>query len=99
LSRRLTSSLTALEKVRLTSLLNQFSRAGEQACFSFHAGTLDAEIWRGLETQLREVYASPGVQEWWSIRGHWYSEAFRALVGNPEEASTRYLETLRDGAP
>lgn len=74
------SSLSAVEKIRLTSLLHHFTRTGEQAHLSFRAGTFDADVWNGLEAQILDVCSSPGIQEWWSLRGHWYSEAFRALI-------------------
>ena len=90
------SSLTAVEKIQLTSLFHQFARTSEQAYCSFRVGTLDAEIWYGLEAQALEVFSSPGVQEWWGLRRHWYSEAFRSLIDKPNSVSTAYLETLQD---
>jgi hypothetical protein len=90
------SSLTAVEKVQLTSLFHQFARTSEQAYYSFRVGTLDAEIWEGLEANVLEVFSSPGMQEWWSLRSHWYSEAFQSLIDNSTLASTAYLETLQD---
>ena len=57
------SSLTAAEKVQLTSIFHQFARTCKQAYSSFRAGTLDAEIWQGLEANALEVFSSPGMQE------------------------------------
>ena len=64
------SSLSAVEKVRLTSLPNRFSRTSAQAYLSFRAGTFDPDVWRGLEDQLLDVFSSPGIQQWWSRRKH-----------------------------
>lgn len=90
------SSLTAVEKVQLTSLFHHFARTCEQAYSSFRVGTLDTEIWYGLEAQALEVFSSPGMQEWWGLRRHWYSEAFRSLIDKSNSVSTAYLETLQD---
>ena len=98
------SSLTPLEKVRFSSLFHQFARVSEQAYLSFRAGTLDAQVWQGLEAQVLDVFSSPGVQEWWVTREDWYSEAFRSLVikcttERAIELSMKYSETLQDSAP
>ena len=88
------SSLTAVEKVRFTSLLHHFSRTVEHAHLSYRKGTLDAQIWQGLESQARDVFGSPGMQEWWSLRSHWYNEEYRSFVDKSIGSSTKYIETL-----
>lgn len=91
------ASLTAVEKVRFTCLLHHFTRVVEQAHLSFRVGTLDAPTWQGLEAQSRDVFGSPGIQQWWSLRRHWYSEAFRSFA-DELIVSTKYLDTLDDSA-
>jgi hypothetical protein len=49
------SSLSAVEKVQLTSLLHHFARTVEQAHLSFRVGTFDAQVWQGLEAQTLDV--------------------------------------------
>jgi hypothetical protein len=90
------ASLTAVEKVRLTSLLHHFMRAFEQAHLSFQAGTFDAQVWQGLEAQTLDVFATPGLQEWWGLRRHWYSERFQSLIDQSNVVSSKYLDTLQD---
>jgi hypothetical protein len=90
------SSLTAVEKVQLTSIFHQLARTCEQAYSSFRAGTLDAEIWHGLEANALEVFSSPGMRDWWSLRSHWYSESFRSFIAKSNLVSTTYIETLED---
>ena len=90
------SSLSAVEKVQLTSLLHHFARTVEQAHLSFRVGTFDAQVWQGLEAQVLDVFATPGMQEWWSLRRHWYSEAFQSLIDKSNQAPSKYLDTLHD---
>ena len=93
------SSLNGVEKVRFTSLLHKFARNFEQAYFAYRAGNLDVEIWQGLEIQMREPFSCPGIQEWWSLRRHWYTETFRQLLADSNGSSKEYLQTMRDGPP
>ncbi len=92
------SSLTAAEKVRFTALLHHYSRTWEHAHLSYRKGTLDAAIWQGLVAQTCDVFGSPGIQEWWRVRGHWYSDEYRSFIESSAKASTKYIESLHSAA-
>jgi hypothetical protein len=90
------SSLTKSEKAQFAGIMHHTMRVYEQAYLSFRAGILETQIWLGMETAVLEVISSPGAQEWWSLRKHWYSEAFRSLIDNSNVVSAKYLDTLLD---
>jgi hypothetical protein len=44
------------------------------------AGHLEKGVWHGWETAHRDFNAYPGVQAWWRLRSHWFSEEFVKFV-------------------
>jgi hypothetical protein len=90
------SSLTKAGKAQFAGIMHHTMRVYEQAYLSFRAGTLEPQIWLGMETAALEVISSPGAQEWWSLRKHWYCEAFRSLINRSDLVPTKYLDTLHD---
>ena len=89
------SSLTKAEKAQFASIMHHVMRLNEQAYLSFRAETFDPQIWLGMETAVREVISSPGAQEWWSLRKHWYCEAFRSLL-DKSKASMNFVDSYQD---
>ena len=91
-------SLTAEEKVRYGSVLHAISRNAEQNYAAYRAGNLDVEIWQGLHCSIQDICTSPGVQEWWKHRSHWYGQSFRELLNGvyATGTSTKYAEHFHD---
>ena len=48
--------------------------------FEWLEGSLDANVWHGLESAIDDILDYPGVQRWWQTRAHWYSQPFREFV-------------------
>jgi hypothetical protein len=63
------------EQVQFSSFLVTFFRTYEELYFYRGAGV--QWNWGGFEEQVRATLASPGVREWWSMRGGFLSAEFR----------------------
>ena len=73
-------NLNGVERYRFFVLQFHLLRAGEQLHFYSLEGMVDQRIWRGFERQLDEIVRLPGVQQYWAVRGDWYSDEFQAFI-------------------
>ncbi len=73
-------NLTPIERYQFFALWFHILRAGEQLHYYSLEGMVDQRIWRGFERQLEEIFQLPGVQQYWAVRGDWYSDEFQEYV-------------------
>ena len=85
------------ERLRFFVLMFQIFRAAEQLQYYAVEGMVEPRIWRGFERQLTEVVSLPGVQEWWTVRRPWFSDAFQDFVdGTIEAGPSSSAQTYQD---
>jgi hypothetical protein len=80
-------SLEPLDFVRFSALLNQAFRNLEELYYVQAEGHLEKSVWRGWEAATRDFNAYPGVQAWWRLRSHWFSEEFVKFVDQVQQTA------------
>jgi hypothetical protein len=75
------ANLDDAQRLQFFSMWLRLFRAAEQLQYYASKDMVEASIWRGFERQLEELVALPGVQEWWALRGSWFSDSFQAYIG------------------
>jgi hypothetical protein len=56
------------------------TRADFLKSIQYWDGLLDRDVWESRARSLTEVFAQPGVTEWWGKNGHLYSTRFQEEV-------------------
>ena len=76
------ADLDPVSKLRFSAFFNTFLNHFEAMYFSHCEGILTASSWGKMERTLSDMFAYPGVQEWWEQRKHWHTEEFGRVVGD-----------------
>jgi hypothetical protein len=66
------------EVARFGGMLLVLMRSAEELFYYHRDGRVDEWAYRSLAAPLLEIATSPGFQEWWQHRGHWFGPEFRA---------------------
>jgi hypothetical protein len=74
------ADLSPAERVRFGAFLATFFKNSEGLYYYYKDGTLDAQHWAQVKRTMTDVVSYPGTQAWWSVRRHWHTEEFAALV-------------------
>ena len=72
--------LDAVSKLMFSAFFNRFLNYFEGMYFSHREGILMGSSWGKIERTISDVFAYPGVQQWWETRRQWYTEEFAAIV-------------------
>ena len=72
--------LDAVSKLMFSAFLNRFLNYFEGMYFSHRDGILMGSSWRKIERTISDLFAYPGVQQWWETRRQWYTEEFASVV-------------------
>jgi hypothetical protein len=62
-------------------------------------GHLEKAVWRGWEAALREFNALPGVQTFWRLRSHWFSDEFAKFIDQVQQTAKpprSFHEAMKD---
>ena len=73
-------SLSAEERGRFSAIVVNLTQIFESLHLHHRAGKVDAGLWAGFDNRLRDVFATPGVQQWWALRKHWHTPRFQEYV-------------------
>jgi len=73
-------SLGALEKIEFSSQSLQFLRVIEQMYYAHLDQDLDAEVFDGFSSQLRETLRTKGLRDYFELRKHWFGSRFGIYV-------------------
>ena len=93
------SNLDDSERLRFFVIMFQVFRAAEQLHYYSVEGMVEPRIWRGFERQIIEVTSLPGVQEWWAVRRHWFSDEFQTFMDETIAAGSQVAQqTYQDHA-
>ncbi len=74
------ANLDDAERLRFFVIMFQIFRVAEQLEYHASVGFVEPRVWRGFERQLSEIVSLPGVQEWWALRRHWFSDEFQDFM-------------------
>jgi len=78
------AELDADEKARISQLFFASFHYFENMFYQHRKGYMEEDVWRGWKRLMLTYYASPGFQEWWSIRRDVYSESFSEFLETSE---------------
>jgi hypothetical protein len=92
-------SLEDTEIIRFTALMHGAFRILEEIYHLQMKGHLEKAVWRGWEAALREFNAFPGVQTFWRLRSHWFSDEFAKFIDQVQQTakpSRSFREAMKD---
>jgi len=69
--------LTEAEMARFTAHWQNCFFTWQNWFYQRHEGELDSGIWLGFSALLGDVFRTPGIQDFWKKRRHYFSEGFR----------------------
>ena len=95
------ADLDPVSKLRFSSFFIRFLNHFEAMYFAHSDGLLTASSWDKMVRTLGDLFAYPGVQQWWETRRHWHTEEFGRFVdaiiargAEPKAYSTYNLREL-----
>jgi len=92
-------SLEGTDLIRFFSLMHGAFRNHEEIYHLQAKGHLEEDVWRGWEAVIRDINAYPGVQAWWRLRSHWFSEKFVKFIDQAQQSAgppRMYREPTKD---
>ena len=92
-------SLKNGDLVRFGALMLQLFHIYGETYHQQLEGHLDPRVWRETEASLRDFIAYPGIQAWWRLRSHWFSEEFVKFVDQAQQTAgppRLYREPMKD---
>ena len=73
-------NLSPAERLRFSAFLAIFFKNFEGQYYFHKDGTLEPAHWAQVERTMTDVVSYPGTQTWWSVRRHWHTDEFAALL-------------------
>lgn len=73
-------ALKGPEHMRFYGYLHKFLRTMENAYYQYRHGALEWHAFEGVTRQFQFIVSTPGGQQYWRERGHWYNDEFKAYV-------------------
>lgn len=73
-------SLDNIEQLQFVFLTTRIFRTFNEQYFQWHEGMMEESIWNSWVAQFNDAMKTPGWQEAWNKRRHWYDEGFQAVV-------------------
>ena len=80
-------SLQGADLVGFGVLMLEMFRLNEELYYQRLEGQLGPRLWRGFEAGMRELNAYPGVQAWWRLRSHWFSEDYANHINQLQQTA------------
>ena len=75
-------SLKSIEQLQFIFMTTRIFRIFNELYYQWHEGMMDTTIWNAWVAQFNDAMKTPGWQEAWSRRRHWYDEGFQSVVDN-----------------
>ena len=79
------------ELVRFSSMLLQAFWAYEEVLHYRRAGVIEDWAWTHAKAPVEHFMRTPGFQEWWQLRGNWFSDEFQGFVNDGMPQTTGAL--------
>jgi hypothetical protein len=80
-------SLEGNDRGRFFVLMNGEFRNFEEIYHLKAKGHLEEDVWHGWEAAMRDTNGYPGVQAWWRLRSHRFSEGFVKFVDQLQQTA------------
>jgi hypothetical protein len=74
------TDLDPVSKLRFSAFFNRFINYFEGMYFAHRDGLLTGSSWGKIERTISDLFAYPGIQQWWDTRRHWHTEEFGRVV-------------------
>lgn len=74
------ATLDPVSKLRFSAFFNRFVNYFEGMYFSHRDGLLTGSSWNKIERTISDLFAYPGIQQWWQTRRHWHTEEFGRVI-------------------
>jgi hypothetical protein len=92
-------SLKNGDLIRFGSLLLQLFYIYSEMYHQQLEGHLDPRLWRESKLSLCDIIAYPGIQAWWRLRSHWFSDEFVNFIDQVRQTAgfpRMYREPMGD---
>jgi hypothetical protein len=92
-------SLKGADLIGFGVLMNQLFHIFSEMYNQRLEGHLEPRVWREVEAPFRDLIAYPGIQAWWRLRSHWFSEEFGKFVDQAQQTAGppgMYREPMKD---
>lgn len=92
-------SLEDTEITRFTALLHEEFRNFEEIYHLKAKGHLEEDVWHGWEAVMRDTNGYPGVQFFWRLRSHWFSDEFAKFIEQVQltaKSPRSFREAMKD---
>ena len=73
-------SLDKTEQLQFILMTTRIFRTFNELYFQWHEGMMDQTIWNSWLAQFNDAMKTPGWQEAWSRRRHWYDKGYQSVV-------------------
>ena len=80
-------SLEGADLVGFSVVMVEAFRRYEEVYYQRSEGQLGPRLWRGFEAGMRDLNAYPGVQAWWRLPSHWFSEEFAKHINQLQQTA------------
>ena len=80
-------SLEGADLIGFGVLMTQLFSIYKEMYYQRLDGHLDPRVWHEVEAALPDIIAYPGVQAWWRLRSHWFSEEFVKFVDQVQQTA------------
>jgi len=74
------SSLSEAEKAQFVSVFMAFLSYSQNAYIKWREGALSADLWKGWELLMMNLFGAPGGAEFWKERGYIFGDDFQKYV-------------------
>ena len=78
-------SLKGGEFVRFGTLMHSTFRISQEVYYRQLEGHVHPRVGHGLEAVMLDMIAYPGVQAWWRLRSHWFTEKFVKFINQLQQ--------------
>jgi hypothetical protein len=73
-------SLNSIERMQFIFMTTRIFRTFNEMYFHWREGMMDKQIWSSWVAQFNDAMKTPGWQEAWARRRHWYDAGFQSFV-------------------
>ena len=74
------ADLDPVSKLRFSAFFNRFINYFEGMYFAHRDGLLTGSSWGKIARTISDLFAYPGIQQWWDTRRRWHTEEFGRVV-------------------
>jgi hypothetical protein len=73
-------NLDRAELAMVMAQMGRILRVSEAMYVHYRDGSIDHDLWEGIDACLSDIMSQRGSQQYWKLRQRWFSRAFRKYV-------------------